>query len=75
MFLKGGKAVLSENSQETFGPVIFLTRNVFDAEVPLNQIRKILSVTSEQVLEMLQSSLRLSYALYARREGKSVSEA
>lgn len=31
MFLKGGKAALSENSLETFGPVIYLTENIFNA--------------------------------------------
>lgn len=51
MFLKGGKAVLSEYSLETFGPVIFLTRNIFNAQVLLKEIRKIDFITSEQALK------------------------
>lgn len=31
MFLKGGKAVVSRNSPETFGPMILLTGNILNA--------------------------------------------
>lgn len=44
MILKGGKAVVSENSLETFDPMIFLTASSFNAYFLLSESQKCLTL-------------------------------